>query len=152
MYRKNEIKIEFWSLSENESFARNAVAAFLVKLDPTIEELFEIKTALSEAVTNSIVHGYINTIGKVVIRALIIDDCDVRISVIDRGVGIDDIKKAREPLFTTSDRQERSGMGFTVMETFMDKVNVSSHPGKGTRVTMQKKLSTKKMSTDGREG
>lgn len=135
----NFMKIEFLSKSTNEGFARVAVASFVSQLDPTIEELSEIKTAVSEAVTNSIVHAYEDKIGVIVISAQIKDDI-VTISIKDKGMGIDNIDKAKEPLFTTKPDLERSGMGFTIMENFMDKLVVKSEVGKGTTVTMSKRI------------
>lgn len=139
MKTDNEMKLEFPSRSQNESFARAVVAAFVAQLDPTIEELSEVKTAVSEAVTNAIIHGYSNGIGNVVIVSKISGNT-VEIEVSDNGQGISDIELARQPLFTSKPELERSGMGFTVMETFMDKVEVESCPGKGTTVKMTKTL------------
>jgi len=135
---KNEMKLEFLSKSQNEGFARVVVAAFASQLDPTIEELADIKTAVSEAVTNAIIHGYENTVGIVTIIARIIDDNKIEIEVIDGGKGIPDIELARQPLYTSKPELERSGMGFTVMETFMDELYVYSEVGKGTKVKMVK--------------
>ena len=135
------MKIEFLNYPCNESFARATVAAFIVELDPTLEEIIEIKTGVSEAVSNSIIHGYEDgKDGIVCLECEIKDNRLIIISVIDYGIGISDIEKAREPLFTTGNTEERSGMGFTVMESFMDKVVVESEIGKGTKVTMYKKL------------
>ncbi|MFV0516478.1 MAG: anti-sigma F factor [Aminipila sp.] len=137
----NRIKIEFLSLSANESFARTAVAGFFAEMDPTIEEIAEIKTSVSEAVSNAIIHGYKNNPeGVVTVECSYDDDRKIVISVEDCGVGIEDIEKAREPLFTTGKPEERAGMGFTVMESFTDHVEVMSELGKGTRVLMVKKL------------
>ncbi|HQI17190.1 MAG TPA: anti-sigma F factor [Bacillota bacterium] len=141
MKADNEMKLEFPSKSQNESFARSVVAAFVAQLDPTIEELAEIKTALSEAVTNAIIHGYSCEIGNVVIISRIFGDT-VEIEVKDFGVGIADIELARQPLYTSKPELERSGMGFTVMETFMDKVEIESLPWKGTTIRMTKKITT----------
>lgn len=138
MYR-NSMRIEFPNNSDNERFARNIAAAFVLELDPTLDQLSEIKTAISEAVTNAIIHGYDNTEGIVTMEGNIIDDT-VEFIISDNGVGIPDIHKAREPLFTGKPEMERSGMGFTIMETFMDKMDVESEVGKGTRITMCKKL------------
>ncbi len=135
----NVMKMEFLSKSTNEGFARVAVASFVSQLDPTIEELSEIKTAVSEAVTNSIVHAYEDEIGMITVSAQIKDDT-VIIQVKDKGRGIENINKAKEPLFTTKPDLERSGMGFTIMENFMDKLTVKSEVGKGTTVTMSKKI------------
>ena len=140
MKQTNYIKLEFPSKSVNEGFARNALACFAAQLDPTLEELGDIKTAVSEAVTNAIVHAYPDTIGKIVIRAKIAADNEIEITVRDWGLGISDIDQARTPMFTTGG-EERSGMGFTIMESFMDKVRIRSTPGKGTVVTMKRKIS-----------
>jgi stage II sporulation protein AB (anti-sigma F factor) len=131
------MKIEFQSKSQNESFARVAVAAFVSQLDPTIEELTDVKTAVSEAVTNSIIHGYENKDGVVAIEASI-KDTEVTITVADKGKGIVNIEEAMQPLFTSRPDLERSGMGFTVMETFMDSLEVHSKAGEGTKVIMKK--------------
>ncbi len=133
----NEMRLEFPSKSQNESFARSVVAAFVAQLDPTIEELAEVKTAVSEAVTNAIIHGYSCGSGNVVIVARISENT-AEIEVMDLGQGIEDIELARQPLYTSKPELERSGMGFTVMETFMDRVEIESHPGKGTTVRMIK--------------
>lgn len=135
----NMMKIEFLSKSENESFARVAVAAFVSQLDPTIEEITDVKTAVSEAVTNSIIHGYENKNGTIIIKAEIQGN-ELLIVIEDQGKGIDDISRAMEPLYTSRPDLERSGMGFTVMETFMDSLTVESEKGKGTKVTMKKKF------------
>lgn len=136
----NKISIEFLSKSENEAFARVAVSAFIAQLDPTIEELTDIKTAVSEAVTNSIIHGYENREdGRVRIDAALIDD-EVEIIISDFGVGIENVEKAKEPLYTSRPDLERSGMGFTVMESFMDSLEVYSEKNKGTRVVIRKKI------------
>ncbi len=135
MKSENYIKIEFPSRSVNEGFARASAAAFASQLDPTLEELGDIKTAVSEAVTNAIVHGYPDSIGKVTLRLRILSGGRLEIMVKDAGRGIEDVAQAREPLFTTGG-EERSGMGFTIMESFMDKLRVRSTPGKGTTVTM----------------
>ena len=133
----NMFKIEFLSKSQNESFARVAVAAFISQLDPTIEEITDVKTAVSEAVTNSIIHGYANKEGLVKIEAYLKGN-ESTIVIIDSGNGIDNVEEARQPLFTSRPDLERSGMGFTVMETFMDFLEVTSEKGKGTRITMKK--------------
>lgn len=133
----NEMKVMFDSKSCNEAFARSAVASFVVQLDPTVAELSDIKTAVSEAVTNAIVHGYSNTIGTVTIKVQITDNGNVIIQVKDKGVGIENIAQAMEPMFTTGGN-ERAGLGFAVMQSFMDKVKVVSKPNKGTTVTMEK--------------
>lgn len=137
----NEMKLEFSSKSQNESFARSVVAAFVAQLDPTIEELAEVKTAVSEAVTNAIIHGYSGGAGNVVIISRISGNT-VEIEVRDFGIGIPDIELARQPLYTSKPELERSGMGFTVMETFMDKVDIESLPGEGTIVHMTKTMKT----------
>ena len=136
----NKVCIEFVSRSENEGFARVAVAAFVSQLDPTIDELADIKTAVSEAVTNSIIHGYENEKEGIIRIEAEISGNEVSISIIDNGRGIKNIDQAREPLYTSRPDLERSGMGFTVMETFMDSLNVESEFGKGTRVIMKKKF------------
>ena len=135
----NIMKIEFMSKSQNESFARVAVASFVAQLDPTLEEISDIKTAVSEAVTNSIIHGYQNKKGMVFIETYI-ENFEVTIIVKDNGVGITDIERAMEPLYTSRPDLERSGMGFTVMETFMDELKVLSKEGEGTKVIMKKKF------------
>ena len=140
MKSENYIKIEFPSRSVNEGFARAAAAAFAAQLDPTLEELGDIKTAVSEAVTNCTVHAYPDKIGPITMTAAIYEGGIVRITITDRGVGIPDIAKAMEPMFTTGDAEERAGLGFAVMQSFMDKVKVSSTPGRGTRVTLTKRL------------
>ena len=134
---KNYMKLEFLSKSSNESFARVVVAAFASQLDPTIEELSDIKTAVSEAVTNAIIHGYEYNDGIVIIES-IIENNKVEIIVRDKGKGIEDIDRAMEPFYTSRPELERSGMGFTVMETFMDELSVESKPGNGTVVKMVK--------------
>ena len=138
----NEMKLTLLSKSSNESFSRIAVAAFLAQLDPTIEEITDIKTAVSEAVTNCIVHAYKNTIGKIYITVSIYRDRNITIKIKDTGCGIPDIDKAREPLFTTAG-DERAGLGFAVMESFMDKVKVNSKQDKFTTIIMKKKLGIK---------
>lgn len=135
----NQAKIQFLSKSENESFARMTAAAFLAQLDPTVEELADVKTAVSEAVTNSVVHGYGHPNG-IVYMDLEISGPDLTVVIRDNGRGIEDIHRAMEPMFTTNTDGERSGMGFTVMETFMDSVDVESIPSVGTKVTMRKRL------------
>ncbi len=135
----NYIKLEFPSRSSNEAFARAAAAAFAAQLDPTLEELGDIKTAVSEAVTNCIVHAYPETVGRIRMRLRVQEGELLEIAVQDWGRGIADVKQAREPLFTTGG-EERSGMGFTIMESFMDKLRVRSVPGKGTTVTMLRRI------------
>ena len=139
MKADNVIRMQVESRSCNEGFARVAVAAVAAQLDPTLEEISEIKTAVSEAVTNSIVHGYGDTIGIIYITVKRTGR-RIRVVIRDKGKGIEDVARAREPLFTTSTGGERSGMGFTIMETFSDSLRVSSKPGKGTRVTLEKTL------------
>lgn len=134
----NHIRLSFPSRSANEAFARISIAAFAAQADPTVEEISEIKTAISEAVTNSIVHGYQNTLGTITITARLYDNGKIVVTIKDKGEGIEDIRKAMEPLYTTGNSEERSGMGFTIMETFMDKVKVTSQRGNGTTVTLTK--------------
>ena len=135
----NEMKLEFLSKSNNEAFARITVAAFVSQLDPTIEELADIKTAVSEAVTNSIVHGYEDKTGIVKIVAKIKDN-EISIEISDNGKGIEDIEQAKQPLYTTRPNLERSGMGFTIMESFMDEIEIESVVGLGTKIKMKKKI------------
>ncbi|MDO4316251.1 MAG: anti-sigma F factor [Oscillospiraceae bacterium] len=135
----NEVTMEFPSRSSNEGFARAAVACFAAQMDPTLNELEDIKTAVSEAVTNAIVHGYPDSIGKVVVKARVCPGNVLELTVKDHGRGIPDVERARQPMFTTGG-EERSGMGFTIMESFMDQLAVRSVPGRGTTVTMKKKL------------
>ena len=138
MKAKNEFRMTVDSRSVNESFVRTAVAAFAAQLDPTVEEIADIKTAVSEAVTNCIVHAYRNSVGKIYIYAAIFDNNTIKVTVRDRGCGIEDIAQARTPLFSTLGG-ERAGLGFAVMESFTDKLTVRSKPGVGTSVTMVKK-------------
>lgn len=140
MSRRNEMETTFLSVAENESFARVVIAAFAVQLSPTVSEIADIKTAVSEAVTNAIVHGYEGSSGMVTLRAAIDDRSTITVEVRDSGRGIADVPKAMEPFFTTHPEQERSGMGFAVMQTFMDDVDVESAPGKGTIVRMSKRI------------
>lgn len=135
----NEMKIEFLSKSSNEAFARIAVAAFVAQLDPTLEEIADIKTSVSEAVTNSIIHGYEGKIGIVKLVCKIVEN-EVFIEISDTGKGIENIEMAKQPLYTTKANLERSGMGFTIMESFMDDVEVESTLGIGTKITMSKKI------------
>lgn len=135
----NEMKLEFLSKSCNEAFARIAVAAFASQLDPTIEEIADIKTAVSEAVTNSIIHGYENKEGIVKLHCMIKDN-SIIIEVSDTGIGIEDINTAKEPLYTSKPNLERSGMGFTIMQSFMDELNIESVVNLGTKVTMKKAI------------
>lgn len=139
MNQRNEMQTTFLSVAENESFARVVIAAFSVQLSPTVSEIADIKTAVSEAVTNAIVHGYEGTRGMVTLRASILDHV-LTIEVQDSGKGIPNIEQAMEPFFTTHPEQERSGMGFAVMQTFMDELHVESSLGKGTTVRMSKRI------------
>ena len=136
----NEMHLKFMSKSSNESFARSAVAAFVLELDPTITELADIKTAVSEAVTNAIVHGYRRESGMIYIDVKLTDDNNVIIKIRDKGVGIEDVKQAMQPLFTTAESEERAGLGFAVMQSFTDSVRVNSAPQKGTSVTLKKRI------------
>ena len=136
---ENQVTLEFPSRSANEGFARAAAACFAAQLDPTLEELEDIKTAVSEAVTNAIVHGYPDAIGGVTLKLRVLAGNVLELTVKDHGRGIPDVDKARQPMFTTGG-EERSGMGFTIMESFMDKVTVRSAVNKGTTVVMRKKL------------
>ena len=136
----NQVKITFAGRSVNEGFARAALAAFLVQLDPTVPQLADMKTAVSEAVTNCIVHAYPDKIGPITMTAAIYEGGIVRITITDRGVGIPDIAKAMEPMFTTGDAEYLAALGFALMHSIMDKVKVSSTPGRGTRVTLTKRL------------
>lgn len=133
----NAMKIEFLSKSQNESFARVAVAAFASQLDPTVEEIEDVKTAVSEAVTNAIIHGYKDTEGIIEIKAELKEN-ELTVTVTDHGTGIEDIEKAKEPLYTSRPDLERSGMGFTVMETFMDSLDIKSEKNRGTVIHMKK--------------
>lgn len=139
MHKSNEFKMTIDSKSVNESFARSTVAAFVSQLDPTIEEITDIKMAVSEAVTNCIVHAYPQSVGKIYISTALMQDDKVKIIVKDKGCGIIDVKQAMEPLFTTLGG-ERAGLGFAVMESFTDKITVRSKPDKGTTVTMIKRI------------
>lgn len=140
MKNKNSMTVTFSSLPVNEAFARMAVSAFIMPLDPTVSEITDIKTAVSEAVTNSIIHGYDGLSGDIVLLCSY-EGREIYIEISDRGRGIADIKTAMTPLYTSRPELERSGLGFTVMETFMDSLKVESHPGEGTKVIMSKKLS-----------
>ena len=139
----NEMKLKIPGKSVNEGFARSAVAAFAAQLDPTVAEIADIKTAVSEAVTNCIVHAYRDTIGTIYIEPRVLENRVFMIKIKDRGCGIADVKQAMEPLFTTAPGEERAGLGFSVMESFMDKVTVRSTLGKGTVVTLTKKIGEK---------
>ena len=136
----NEMKLEFMGVPENEGFARVAVSAFAVQLDPTLDVLADIKTAVSEAVTNAIVHGYQRESGMIYIDVKLTDENNVIIKIRDKGVGIEDIKQAMQPLFTTAESEERAGLGFAVMQSFTDNVKVTSAPQKGTTVTLKKRI------------
>ena len=139
MSQHNEMQISFLSLAENESFARVVIAAFAVQMSPTVSEIADIKTAVSEAVTNAIVHGYEGCTGTVVMRARM-DDRWLTVEIQDEGKGIANVEQAMEPFYTSHPEQERSGMGFAVMQTFMDDLQVESAPGKGTTVRMRKRI------------
>jgi stage II sporulation protein AB (anti-sigma F factor) len=139
MNDKNEMTLLFESRSQNESFARTVVAAFAAQLDPTIEELADIKTAVSEAVTNCIIHGYTDYLGIIRMHCSISGN-ELTVEIIDEGIGIDNVEKAMEPLYTTRPELERSGMGFSFMEAFMDELEVISAPMKGTTVRMKKRI------------
>lgn len=143
MKAQNEMKLTFKSRSTNEGFARTAVAAFVASLDPTVEEISDIRTAVSEAVTNSIVHGYKESIENIYITAAIYPDNRVVIKIKDNGCGIADIEKAMEPMYTTSPGNERAGLGFAVMQSMCEKVRVSSRPDKGTTVTLTCRISSR---------
>ena len=142
--RANRMRLILPALSVNEGVARTAVAAFCAQCDPSATELADIKCAVSEAVTNCIVHGYKDKVGMIYITVVLYENREVKIEVRDKGVGIEDVKTARQPLFTTDAANERSGMGFTVMESFCDGIRVTSAPGKGTKVTMYKRLTKKR--------
>ncbi len=137
----NNMKLEFIAISENEKFARTAVAAFVTQLNPTLDEIEDIKAAVSEAVTNAIIHGYKDSVGTVVVSCTLMENT-VEIVISDKGCGIENVELARTPLYTGAEDSERSGLGFTVMETFMDNVAVESDLGKGTTVTLTKSFTT----------
>ncbi|MEH7441768.1 anti-sigma F factor [Heyndrickxia sp. MSNUG] len=141
---KNEMNLQFSALSQNESFARVTVAAFIAQLDPTLDELTEIKTVVSEAVTNSIIHGYENDAKGMVYISVLLQEGTVEMLIKDEGIGISDIDEAMQPLYTSKPELERSGMGFTIMENFMDEVQVRSEPGFGTEIRLKKHLSKSK--------
>lgn len=143
MHVENEVLIRFLSRSRNESFIRSAIAGFCAPSDPTLEELGDIKTAVSEAVTNCIVHAYPDALGPIWVRARLLEGDLLEIQVRDKGCGIDNIENARKPMFTTGG-YERSGMGFTIMESFMDTVRVRSKPGAGTTLLMRRRLHTRR--------
>lgn len=140
MKAKNLVKLSFYSRSVNEGFARGALAAFLAQADPTVPELADVKTAVSEAVTNCIVHAYPGGVGLVHMSVALYDGGKIKITITDKGVGIADVEKAMQPMFTTGNPEERAGLGFAVMQSFMDKVKVTSKPGQGTRVVLTKTL------------
>ncbi|MBP1962034.1 anti-sigma F factor [Paenibacillus aceris] len=144
MSEQNFMTLQFASRSENEAFARVAVAAFVSQLDPTLNELTDIKTVVSEAVTNSIIHGYNNKPDGVITITTKIEDDIVRITIEDEGSGIDDLEQAKQPLYTSKPELERSGMGFTIMENFMDEVEVVTAVGIGTKINMLKRIESKK--------
>lgn len=144
----NEMTLRFKAIKENESFARMSVASFVAVVNPTMEEIGDIKTALSEAITNSIVHAYPDTVGDVIINVKLCNN-EIYITVTDYGIGIQDINKAKQPFYTSKPNSERSGMGFTVMEGFMDSVDVVSSVGKGVIVSMSKKLNVVNMVVGG---
>ena len=148
MKYKNYMKIEFDSRSQNEAFARVVVAAFASQLDPTVEEIIDVKTAVSEAVTNAIIHGYEDSMGLVTVTCRI-ENNEIEIIVEDSGRGIDNIEQARQPLYTSKPQLERSGMGFTVMETFMDEIEVYSELEKGTTIKMVKKFKSLNAKSEG---
>jgi len=137
---QNFMRLQFAAKSENESFARVSVAAFISQLDPTLEEINDIKTVVSEAVTNAIIHGYEDDPNGVVTITASIDGANIELTIEDNGKGIENLKEALQPLFTTKPELERSGMGFTIMENFMDHMHVESKAGEGTKVTLRKKL------------
>lgn len=139
----NKMTLTFLSLSENESFARNAVASFMLPLNPTLSEINDVKTAVSEAVTNAVVHGYPDVVGEIELKATI-EDNFIHIEIIDNGVGIDDLSKALEPFYSTKPENERSGMGFSIMQSFMDEIDVKSAINEGTIIKMSKKINQTK--------
>ncbi|WP_295210330.1 anti-sigma F factor [Ruminococcus sp.] len=140
------MKVSFPSYSENERFARIAVSGFLTQLDPQIDELADIKTAVSEGVTNAIVHGYRDTVGEIFMQIRIFDGRKVYIKIRDKGCGIKDVEQAMQPLFTTAPEEERAGLGFAVMESFMDKIKVRSRVGEGTTLVLERTLKPRKQS------
>ena len=141
---KNSMSLQFSALSQNESFARITVAAFVAQLDPTMDELTEIKTVVSEAVTNAIIHGYESNPNGLVYLDVTLEDNVVELTIKDEGIGIEDVEEAKQPLFTTKPELERSGMGFTIMENFMDEMKIISHKGVGTIVTLRKHVTNSK--------
>ena len=142
-YMENEIYMEFDAISENESLARVVIAAFLSRVDPTVDEIEDVKTAVSEAVTNAIIHGYGEKGGRVVMRASLSSEKELSVEIADKGVGIVDVEQAMQPLFTTGETSERSGMGFSFMEAFMDRLEVESSVGEGTCVHMWKSFGSR---------
>lgn len=140
----NEMKLTFPSYSENERFARIAVSGFLSSLDPCLDELSDIKTAVSEGVTNAIAHGYKGTIGMVLLQVKIFERGRIYIKIQDKGCGIEDVERAMEPLFTTAPEEDRAGLGFSIMEAFMEKVKVRSQPGKGTTLILERTVNSRK--------
>lgn len=140
MRTMNEMRVDFLAVPDNESFARLVISAFILPLNPSLEQLGDVKTSVSEAVTNAIVHGYRQKLGTVRMKAILTEDGGLVVDVIDNGSGIENIDQARQPFFTTQQDSERSGMGFTVMESFMDRVEVFSQKGAGTTVRMQKQI------------
>ena len=143
MKSENEMKIQFLSRSSNEGFARVAVASFISQLDPTLDEISDIKTIVSEAVTNSIVHGYKEGLGVIYIHTKLFKGGKISITVKDKGCGIEDIEQAMEPLYTSCDTGERAGMGFTIMQSFTDNMKIYSQMGKGTKVVLERRLALK---------
>lgn len=138
MHIVNEMRVDFLACPANEAFARMVISAFVLPLNPTLEQLGDIKTSVSEAVTNAIVHGYQGKGGTVRMKGILTDGCELTVDIIDNGVGIEDIERARQPFYSSLQDSERSGIGFTVMESFMDEVLVYSEPGRGTTVRMRK--------------
>lgn len=136
---RNKMRVEFDSISANEAFARVTVAAFMAQMNPSMEEVADVKTAVSEAVTNAIIHGYRGEVHKITISG-VIEEQKLSLEIVDQGIGIEDVKKAMEPLYTSRPELERSGMGFLFMEAFMDEVQVTSKPGEGTTVVMKKQI------------
>ena len=143
MEYQNQMELSFSAISENESFARSVIACFALKLKPSVAQVSDLKTAVSEAVTNAIVHAYPEKVGTILMKAYIDGGC-LHINIVDSGVGIDDVNLALEPFYTSKPDEERSGMGFTIMESFMTTFNVTSIPGKGTSVHMRRKLQRRK--------
>ena len=148
MKKENLVRVKMESRSVNEAFARSMAGAYLMPFDPTLEELGDVKTAVSEAVTNAIVHAYPDTIGEIVMELYTKDNAELYIRILDKGCGIADIKQAMEPLFTTCSDEERSGLGFTMMQAFCDTVRVRSKIGKGTTVTLMRRISMRERNAD----